>query len=113
MSCPCSEQLLVVYRDKALPLDRRILECGTKEERKNHFAGIIAEFLEDGTFNLEDLAGSSPFGGFAKEGSDEDIEQLPDLSEGLEPISDREFDKFVRVDLKCLDNGAYFRRHFD
>jgi hypothetical protein len=28
------------------------------------------------------------------------------------PITREEFEKFVRVDLKCLDSSDYFKRHF-
>jgi hypothetical protein len=33
-------------------------------------------------------------------------------SHGLDPISDKEAEKFTRVDLKCLDDATYFKRHF-
>lgn len=112
MSCPCTEQLVVVYRDKVMPLDRRILESGTRDERKEHLAGIIAEFLEEGPWVIDGNNLGAAFGGASNDLTSGEIEELPDLSEGLDPISDTEFDKFIRVDLKCLDNGAYFRRHF-
>ena len=106
--CPSCQELTILFRGKAIPLDKKIIESGTFDERKEHFAGIIAEFLEAGVFPMDiDIALNA--------GSDEDGAQLGEEGEMLEeftPISDEEFQKFVRIDLKCLDNDAYFKRNF-
>jgi len=39
-------------------------------------------------------------------------DSAPEQGQGKPHITPEEFDKFVRIDLKCLDNAAYFRRHF-
>ena len=110
MPCPSCHELAVLFRDKIIPINRRILEEGTKEERTQHLAQVITEFLE---------AGILPFheGDHEFEASNELAEQgdegTDDTSlEAMDPISDKEAEKFARVDLKCLDDAAYFRRHF-
>ncbi|MCP4640951.1 MAG: hypothetical protein GY851_10980 [bacterium] len=107
--CPACSELVVMFRGKAIALDRETVENGSFEDRKDHIAGIIAEFLEPGMFSGS-LDQSSPGGfGFAAGGS-EDLSE--DDDEDTTPISQKELDKFVRVDLKRLDEPGYFREHF-
>ncbi len=109
MPCPACRELSVVFRDKVIPLNRRIIEQGTMEERKMHLATVIAEFLEAGLF-------PRGLGAIHTEPEHQAEEAGPDAEPLFEepptPISKEEFDKFVRIDLKCIDNPAYFRRHF-
>jgi hypothetical protein len=92
MNCPCKEELIILYRDQIIPLKRSILEDGSFEDRKEHLGEIAARVFEWGLLNTQQGRHSAP--------------------EGLSPISEEEIRKFVRVDLRCLDNAAYFRRHF-
>lgn len=104
MNCPCKEELLLFFRDKVIPLKRSILESGTFEERKEHLGSIAAHIFEMGIHGAEgkmaDAMASFTHLGH-QGGSDDKV-----------AITREEFDKFVRIDLKCLDNAAYFRRHF-
>ena len=113
MPCPSCHELSVLFRNKVIPLDRHVIEQGSFDERKEHFAHIIAMFLEAGMFPL--------LGGEDEEGAEEvrpkrgkrkrkGVQAPPPENEN--PISEKEFDKFVRIDLKCIDNPAYFRKHF-
>jgi hypothetical protein len=103
MPCPSCNELTVLYRGRAIGLSRRIIEEGSKDERTRHLAEVIAEFLEhaDMPFTVDTSALPAERAACAGESH-----------EPLLPISDQEFEKFVRIDLKCLDNGAYFKRHF-
>lgn len=111
MPCPNCQELAVLFRDKIIPINRHILEDGTREERTQHLAQVITEFLEAGIMPFYD--GSSGF-----DSGDDDPADATSPADGdiehadLEPISDKEFEKFARVDLKCLDDAAYFKRHF-
>jgi hypothetical protein len=102
LHCPCKDELLVYFRDHVIGLKRRVLEHGTFEERKEHLGDIAARILElgmQGITTAEELFDAvSPYTNGGQE-------EFP-------PITREELDKFVRVDLKCLDNAAYFRRHF-
>ena len=115
LPCPSCQELVVLFRKKVIALRREIIEEGTFDERKSHIAEVIAEFLEPGMFRA-----------FASENADETQELFEvesDEEEGIEvdnqeqddsvePISESEIERFVRVDLKRLDDAAYFRKHF-
>lgn len=106
MSCPCKEELLLFFRDKVIPLKRSILENGTFEERKEHLGAIAASIFEmgmdRGLGDVQSSGHSRTYSAYALGGDGNE----------KTPITPEEYDKFVRIDLKCLDNAAYFRRHF-
>ncbi|MBI2432437.1 MAG: hypothetical protein HYV26_06160 [Candidatus Hydrogenedentes bacterium] len=107
MPCPSCHELAVVFRNRVIPLNRRVLERGTFDERKNHLAEVIAHFLEAGIFPFgfgEDGA-EMPFGMDTRPGA-------ADQEDQTDPISEEEMDRFTRIELKRLDNPAYFKRHF-
>jgi len=111
MPCPNCHELAVLFRNKIIPIDRRVLEEGTKEERTQHLAQVITEFLEAGILPFQ--AGAGDFSSHLEsEGDSDDLDGIPDDLVEMDPISDKEAEKFARVDLKCLDDAAYFRRHF-
>lgn len=112
MPCPSCSELVVLFRKKVIALDRGLLEGGTMDERKDHIAEIISEFLEPNFFGL--------LGGAAEEESlDEKAifrrrrrradRETSDGWQGL--ISDREMDQY-KVQLEQLDNPEYFKKHF-
>lgn len=108
MPCPACSELVVFFRRKVIALDRKVLEAGTRQERKMHIATIIAEFLEPGLLKFHI---PEPF--VHDSDSDED-----DIIDGenepeLPPISEREVREFTRVHLRRLDNAEYFRRHLE
>ena len=113
VACTFCGELAVLFRSKIIPLDKRTLESGTFEERKTHLAEVIAHFLESGLFNF---AAPESFG------PDHNEDEKPrrrharfheDAEESsIAPISDQEMDRFIKIDLKCLDNPAYFKRIF-
>lgn len=112
-SCPGCHELSVLFRGRVIPLDRRVLEEGTFDERKEHLAAIIAQFMEAGFSLLEELRRRvSGMGSGDGEDSEDDVSGEDSEEAHYTPISDDELRKFVRVDLKCLDNADYFRRHF-
>ena len=114
MSCPSCGELVVLFRKKVIALDRSTLEEGTLEEKKEHIAGVIVEFLEPGIFRI----GTRGFRTTEGPASDEAEEPIIDESEESEerawqaPISEREFKEFTHIQLKRLDDAAYFKRHF-
>ena len=111
MPCPNCHELAVLFRDKIIPINRRILEEGSREERTQHLAQVITEFLEAGILPFHE--GDSDFDSGDDE-MDEPMERMDSqrANHGLDPISDKEAEKFTRVDLKCLDDATYFKRHF-
>ncbi len=111
MPCPKCHELAVLFREKIIPINRHILEEGSKEERTQHLAQVITEFLEAGILPFQEGDRAFDSSGFLSNG-DEDGAGDGDEFESMEPISDKEAEKFARVDLKCLDDASYFKRHF-
>ena len=105
MPCPNCHELSVLFRNKIVPLDRHIIESGTFKERKEHLAGVIAEFLETILSAAEGEPGKAASRGAAGE-------EKSAISDQDDMISQEEMERFVRIDLKHIDNSAYFRRHF-
>lgn len=113
MSCPHCRELVVLFRNKAVALSRRILETGSFEERKDHFATVITEFFEPGMLGLPPMG--EAVGEVAEELSSDDELFTKEESESSDvsgPISEKEFDEFVRVGLTRIDEASYFKRHF-
>lgn len=104
MHCPCNEEFVLFFRNQVIPLKRSILEQGSFDERKEHLGAIAASIFEMGMQEGDSASLEDMFAGLS----------LPTLEAepGAGPITPDEIEKFVRIDLKCLDNGAYFRRHF-
>jgi hypothetical protein len=115
MPCPNCRELVVLFRNKAIALSRKILEDGTFEQRKEHIAEIITEFLEPGMFGLPS-SDSGP--GFelddeAESAAEELAEFMDDDSASAKgPISEKEVDEFVRLDLNRIDEPNYFKKYF-
>ena len=51
LPCPECHELVVLFRGKAIPLNREVLQNGTKEERRNHIAEIVEECLPPELFS--------------------------------------------------------------
>jgi hypothetical protein len=103
MPCPACRGLVVMFRRRALALDRGILEKGSQQERKMHIAGIIAEFLEPGLLKFATATGEL-------EPTFEQAEAA-DAAAAQVPISDDEAREFARVQLRRIDDRDYFKRH--
>ena len=113
MPCPSCGELVVLFRKKAVAIDREILEKGTKDERTQHLAGIIAEFLEPGMFGFSAVdSAESADTGEEKGSAMAENEAEEDSQAWVPPISESEFDEFVKVELERLDDATYFKKHF-
>ena len=115
MPCTACHELSILFRGRIIPLNRRLLAEGSKEERVAHIAEIVSEFMDLGMPFLDrqvrEVLGVSDSG--ENESEDEEPAMCETGHDGYHPpISEEEFKKFVRIDLKCLDNSDYFRRHF-
>jgi hypothetical protein len=115
VACQSCGQWSVLFRGRAVPIQRQILEGGTIEDRQRHLAEIISHFLAAGLFAQElsgfmqgltgaDLSGKDGAAGAAPASNTE-----PDLST---PISDKECVEFAEIDLPLLDDPQAFRRIF-
>ena len=113
---PCREcsELVVRFRNTVIALNKDLLFNGSKDERKMHLAEVIAEFMEEGFFDLEMLR-SPQFdrGEFITD--DEEAEESTGTGETQrpKPISDDELKRFIEFDLDKLDNVDYFRKNLE
>ncbi len=110
MACHRCHELSVLFRRKIIPIDRHILESGTFDERKMHLADVIAQFLEAGLLPFDQSENDEP--GVDEEARETSRQPRRRLKPKNMPITDQEMDRFVRIDLKCIDNPAYFKRIF-
>lgn len=113
MPCPSCRELVVLFRNKAVALSRKIMETGSFEEKKEHIAEIITEFFEPGMLGLP-VTDGVPEG--ETEGFIPDAEEVAaeehDSNPVDGPISQSELEEFVRVDLNRIDEIKYFKKYF-
>lgn len=115
--CPQCEEMVVVFCGQVLALDKELMQNGDLDDRREHLMSVLTEFLRDRVGKL--LSEEAP-------AQDEDGEEVSGLvvddtdsiaaqasEEETGPISEAEFQRFSSVDLKLLDNDAYFRSVFD
>ena len=117
MPCPACHEWVVLFRDEVIAVDRRILQRGTFEQRKDHIAGIIARFLDPSVFQAAfDEAGEEAHGEFYdasdESGKSNEAKAHSDRQRMKAPITQEEVDRFINFELKRIDNPVYFRRHF-
>lgn len=126
MQCPACHELVVLFRGKAIALNRRIIEQGTIDERKAHLAEVIVEFLEAGDFlqSLREGRTASPLGADHFLYGDADEADAPavsaDAGEAVAraqlkrpgPITSEEIDHFLQMELKGIGDASYFKKHF-
>ncbi len=108
--CPACQELSVLFRNKVIPLNRHIIEHGSFEERKTHLASVIAEFLDETFFPSPENA-EQPERKTPRRRPPRREPSLPADRHDL-PITEEELERFVRIELKCIDNPSYFKKHF-
>lgn len=116
--CPGCQELAVLFREKVVPVDKALLQSGTRRQRILHIAEIITEFIDSGVIPeaeavllSEDLPIFSSEHGHCEDHEDE-VEHsfCGDSSPNL--ITDAEFEQFQKVELRAIDNAAAFRQIF-
>lgn len=110
--CPQCKEMVVVFCGQVLALDKNIMQGGEIDERREHLMAVLTDFLRDRVGKL--LSDNAP----AEDEEEEAAEaaapaQTPLLQNQTGPISDAEIHRFMSIDLKLLDNDAYFRSVFE
>lgn len=121
--CPQCKELVAVFCGSVLPLEKAILTEGSSEDKHDHLMSVLTEFLEERVSNLlTEVEKSGKAIGvqhfsheFGEEGKPEEATEEPKTlpQTGERPITKFELDQFKQVDLKLLDNSAYFKSVFD
>lgn len=119
--CPQCNDLVVVFCGHVLALDKAIMENGETQDRREHLLGVLTEFLQsriarllsdEADFQESEFDGDGlPEGELIAQTSESDV-NAPRQSQD-NPISQTELERFTDVDLKLLDNKAYFKSVFD
>lgn len=114
--CPQCNELVVVFCGHVLALDREIMENGSSDDRREHLLSVLTEFLHDRIAKLLSDDSEMVDGELAEEyGASVAGDAFADEKPASEksPISQTEFERFTDVDLKLLDNKAYFKSVFE
>ena len=124
--CPQCSELVVVFCGQVLPLDKSVMQDGSIEIRRTHLLSTLNEFLEERISSLmtDDFVLDTRALPEAVDGMDFEemekvyMEDVPVSSsneteaDANQTITQSEVDRFTDVDLKLLDNKAYFKSVF-
>jgi hypothetical protein len=124
--CPQCEELVVIFCGQVLALEKSIMLEESIEIRREHLLAVLQGFLEDRISALmtDDFELNSQSITEAVEGVDfEAVTEVPVVepsaefnelteAEQSQTITQSEVDRFTDVDLKLLDNKAYFKSVF-
>lgn len=122
--CPQCHELVVVFCGKVLPLNKETMKCGSTSQKREHLLAVLMEYLEEKISQIAfDPAAEDEEDGTAPDRESDRAFQEPvpmELAEAGQPapspkaaISQADFDHFVNVDLKLLDNKDYFKAVFE
>jgi hypothetical protein len=125
--CPKCEDLVVIFCGQVLALDKVLMNEEKIETRREHLLSVLNTFLEDRISNLmsedfnintrslsevvDDTELEESEVEFVEEEASVDFTALSD-AEQSQSITQSEVDRFTDVDLKLLDNKAYFKSVF-
>ena len=106
--CLSCGEIIVIYKECVVSLDRHILANGSVEEKRRHVAAMILEFVrhENETKDSVELdTGSLELPCLEQIERQEAVDDLP-------LISSKEADDFCRIDLNLIDQEVHFNRIF-
>lgn len=115
--CPGCNELAVLFREMVVPVDKALLQSGTRRQRILHIAEIITEFIDSGVLPEAEavlLSEDLPFLSEQEHCEEHEDEAEPSYcgEGGSNLISDAEFEQFQKVELRAIDNAASFRQIF-
>lgn len=120
--CPQCNELVVVFCGHVLPLEKQIMETGSVDERREHLLQVLTDFLQDRIGKLMTEESESETEAYGDADAETEVEAAvesaptPEAAKAGEvraPISDSELERFATIDLKLLDNKAYFKSVFE
>lgn len=116
MKCPVCRELSVIYGGKIVALNRKLLARGDLGAIKEHLAQVIGEFIHSDLFSMlqQSVSGNEEENLFDTENDEPvfDMGDGEDVDFNPAPITQQELDRFAKIELKCLDDPAYFKKHF-
>lgn len=121
--CPKCAELVVVFCGQVLALDKAIMTSSDIADRREHLLGVLTQFLgnriatlltEDFVVDEAPVPNPSDFESLELDDSIMSVaapNPEPDAN-AEEHITQSEVEQFMDVDLKLLDNRAYFNSVF-
>ncbi len=120
LPCPSCHEFSIVFRNRAIPINRRIIEKGSRKERVEHLASIVEMFLDLAMPELE------------KQGNELDIHDKQEIGEEdtkrnlikhrgnpqsiirnqPSPISEEEVKIFIEKEINSIDDPELFKKYF-
>ena len=116
--CPHCQEYVVVFCGQTLALDKTLMTDAPIDERREHLLGVMNDFLRERISSLltEEMGieSVSPVDDLSDFDADEDSFEFTEIVDAKidAEISQTEVDQFMDVDLKLLDNRAYFNSVF-
>ncbi|MDP7639648.1 MAG: hypothetical protein QGG73_08020 [Candidatus Hydrogenedentes bacterium] len=109
---------MAVFCGQVLPLNKEIIENAGIDDKRSHLLEVLTGFLHERVGKL--MTDEGAIADSCEHYDSADAESL-DFEQGEEPaeavaqsaISQTEVDQFLDVDLKLLDNKAYFNSVFN
>lgn len=123
--CPKCSELVVIFCGQALALEKHIMESDSMEDRREHLLAVLNDFLreritgiltEEAKFETVAPVDEAELSDFVADESIAEIslghDKPSDAAPAPKGITQNEVDRFTEVDLKLLDNRAYFKSVF-
>lgn len=120
LPCPSCHEFSIVFRNKAIPINRRIIEKGSRKERVEHLASIVEMFLDLAMPEIEQQNGE-----INRDAQQESIEeenkknifkprssQQSFVTNQPSPISAEEVKLFIEKEINSIDDPELFRKYF-
>lgn len=120
LPCPSCHEFSIVFRNRAIPINRRIIEKGSRKERVEHLASIVDMFLDlampelekqDYQINTDDkqevIEEETKRNIIKPRGNQQSL--LGNLSS---PISAEEVKIFIEKEINSIDDPELFKKYF-
>ncbi len=120
LPCPSCHEFSIVFRNKAIPINRRIIEKGSRKERIEHLASIVEMFLDLAMPELERQNGEINLDEKQESSEDENKKNLFKPRSGQQsfvtnqpsPISAEEVKLFIEKEINSIDDPELFKKYF-
>jgi len=120
LPCPSCHEFSIVFRNKAIPINRRIIEKGSRKERIEHLASIVEMFLDlampeierqsdeiNKSKNQEALEEENQKNLFKSKSSQQSF-----VTNQSSPISAEEVKLFIEKEINSIDDPELFKKYF-
>ncbi|MFC1734563.1 hypothetical protein ACFL1X_00495 [Candidatus Hydrogenedentota bacterium] len=113
--CPSCGELVVVFQNKVVPIDKDILADGSRDEKRKHLLDIISVFLDPIIDKISpesfDLLHGMEMGS-ELDGVENSLEDIFEDGPEEDVITPDEFEDFKNIELKMIDDYDFFRQVF-